>query len=107
MATEGQAYTNRIREFRKAKGWTLEELATRVNVSIGQLSEIERGGRQLTQRWMLALARVLEIQPADLLPPHQNTAALTPDEASLLRAYRLAAPDQKLAIQKVAEAFVS
>lgn len=94
---------NRIRALRKAKGWTLQELAARVGISIGHLSEIETGKRQLTQRYMVVFAREFGCAPSDILPFSQNTGALTPDEAALLMAYRMAAPTQKEAIARVAD----
>lgn len=33
-----------LREFRKSKGWTLDDLAEKVELSAGQLSRIEREG---------------------------------------------------------------
>lgn len=99
-----QQLTNRIREFRKARGLNLQTLAAQIGGSIANLSELERGKRQLTQSWMLKIANALSIEPVELLPFDQHSTGLTPDEAALIRAYRHSSPANKSAILRVAEA---
>ncbi|WP_406005060.1 helix-turn-helix transcriptional regulator [Streptomyces sp. NBC_00637] len=50
----------RIRALRLAQGWSLEELATRANVSQSTLSRIENGRRRLALDQLVTLARALE-----------------------------------------------
>jgi transcriptional regulator with XRE-family HTH domain len=57
----------RVRELRTAKGLTVEELAARVGISKGYLSEIERGVKVVNSRRMDQLAAALECRPSDLL----------------------------------------
>lgn len=50
----------RIRALRVAQGWSLEELATRANVSPSTLSRIETGHRRLALDQLVTLARALD-----------------------------------------------
>ena len=61
-------HANRIRELRKARDWTLEYLAERMDMSPSFVSRIERGERNLTLKQMDAFARAFGIQPTELLP---------------------------------------
>ncbi|MBL1118395.1 helix-turn-helix domain-containing protein [Streptomyces sp. 110] len=49
----------RIRALRVAQGWSLEELASRANLSQSSLSRIENGRRRLTLDQLVTLARAL------------------------------------------------
>lgn len=51
---------HRIRALRVAQGWSLEELATRTNLSQSSLSRIENGRRRLALDQLVILARALE-----------------------------------------------
>ena len=55
-----------IRTLRKAKGWTLEQLATKIRVSVPHLSEVERGVKNLNNHLMTRLAEALEVEPREL-----------------------------------------
>ncbi|WP_227870066.1 helix-turn-helix transcriptional regulator [Streptomyces otsuchiensis] len=50
----------RIRGLRVAQGWSLEELATRANLSQSSLSRIENGQRRLALDQLVTLARALD-----------------------------------------------
>ncbi|MFE5030116.1 helix-turn-helix domain-containing protein [Streptomyces sp. NPDC056656] len=50
----------RIRALRVAQGWSLEELATRADVSQSTLSRIENGQRRLALDQLVTLARALD-----------------------------------------------
>jgi transcriptional regulator with XRE-family HTH domain len=58
---------NRIKEWRKARGLTLKQLADRVSTSNQQISHLEKGRRRLTLDWIERLAAALECHPSDLL----------------------------------------
>lgn len=94
---------NRIREFRKARGWSQLQLANQLNISIAHVSDLETGKRQLTQKWLIAIARVFGIDPAELLPKGQSGSSLTQDELHLLSMYRRASNSERRAIERVAE----
>lgn len=56
-----------VREWRKFRGLTLEQLAERVGVTAGALSQLERGEVNYTQPMLEALADELDCAPADLI----------------------------------------
>lgn len=72
-----------IRKARKAKGWTLEELAHRVETDTGNLSRLERGkqgvSRELLSRIMGALDLSLSDAGAGDPEPSNVTMAIQPD----------------------------
>lgn len=93
----------RLRTARQARGWTLEYLASRANVSASTLSRLESGKRQATLELLVPLTRQLGIRVDDLLPegdrdPRVRRAAIRRDgmvlvplapESSTMRAYRI------------------
>lgn len=56
-----------IRQWRKHRGYTLEQLAEMVGVTHGALSQLERGLVNYTQPMLEALAVALSCEPADLI----------------------------------------
>lgn len=56
-----------IREWRKHRGYSLEQLADRLHMSKGALSRIERGERPYNQDFLEACADILQTDPASLL----------------------------------------
>lgn len=81
-----EAAPNRVRELRKAKGMTLQELAGRIGMAVSHLAKIERGLRDLNQQWMMRIAPHLGVEPADLLMPEEG--GLTEDERALIATLR-------------------
>lgn len=63
-----------IREWRKFHGLTLEQLAERIEVTAGALSQLERGQTNYTQPMLEALARELKTSPGALVswPPDRD-----------------------------------
>ncbi|WP_108826912.1 helix-turn-helix transcriptional regulator [Ascidiaceihabitans donghaensis] len=57
---------NNIARFRKALNLSQATLAGRLNISVTQLSRLERGTSSLTQERMMELARAFEIEPHEL-----------------------------------------
>lgn len=97
---------NRIRELRKAKPWKLEQLAERLGTSVSQLSDLERGNRELTYHWMRRIARELDVEPADLLLQQDNSLSLSPAERALVERYRQGSDDQRDQLTKLSEVIV-
>jgi transcriptional regulator with XRE-family HTH domain len=64
-----------IRAWRKHRNLRLEDVAERVGVTIGALSQLERGEVAYTQPMVEALAEVMSCEPADLIsrPPETET----------------------------------
>lgn len=59
----------RLRAARRARGWTLEDLAERAGMSMSTLSRLESGKRQASLELLLPLTRQLGIRVDDLLAP--------------------------------------
>lgn len=94
---------NRLREWRIERRLTLEQLATRVGgTSAQQINRLERGERQLTDRWMARLSAALGISKAELLIDEVAAPSFTPGagdvakditERRLLGFWRILSPD--------------
>ena len=61
MSVDYVAIGNRIKEFRKAKGWTQAELAERSNVEPSNISHIERAATKLSLPTMINIANALGV----------------------------------------------
>ena len=62
---------NRLKEYRTAKGWSIEELARRSDVSTQTIVKTERKGAVLStlrQPTMHKLAKALGVSPYQLFP---------------------------------------
>ncbi|HEY3812837.1 MAG TPA: helix-turn-helix transcriptional regulator [Caulobacteraceae bacterium] len=57
---------HKLRAWRKHRNLTLEGLAERIGMSHQNLGRIERGLVPLQDEWVIAIARALEVEPADL-----------------------------------------
>lgn len=57
----------RLRALRQARGWTLDDLATRAHIGASTISRIETGRRRLAVDQLVTLARALGITVDDLL----------------------------------------
>lgn len=56
-----------IREWRKHRGLTQEQLAERIGITRSYLTKIERGDRRYDQPFLEAAADALRCEPADLI----------------------------------------
>ena len=68
---EAEKWGRRIRAFRKLKGYTQDELAKELLVSVSLLGEVERGNRQPTEKFLLEVVSVLGITIDELRPPEE------------------------------------
>jgi transcriptional regulator with XRE-family HTH domain len=58
----------RVRELRKAKGWSQEEFADICRIDRSYMSGIERGVRNISVLNLARLARALGVKPSELFP---------------------------------------
>lgn len=58
---------NRIAELRKARGWSLREMASKLNTSAGTVHGLEKGSTRLNTDWIRKLSKLFDISPAELL----------------------------------------
>ncbi len=65
-AKPAAAPPHKLRAWRKHRNLTLEGLAERIGMSHQNLGRIERGLVPLQDEWVIAIARALEVEPADL-----------------------------------------
>ncbi len=66
-APEAIAFGAAVRERRKAKGWTQEQLAEQAGVSALQVGFIERGENTPKLTFILRVARAFRVQPGELI----------------------------------------
>lgn len=62
---------NRLRSLRKARGWSLDELASRAHIGPSTLSRLETGHRRMAIDHLVTLARVLDSTVDELLADEQ------------------------------------
>ncbi|MGE7767829.1 helix-turn-helix domain-containing protein [Peribacillus sp. NPDC096540] len=69
---EGEKWGRRIRAFRKLKGFTQEEFAKEIGVSVSLLGEVERGNRNPSESFLMEVSDVLRVSIAELRPPEDK-----------------------------------
>lgn len=74
---------NRIKELRKAKGWSQAYLASEMGTTPQQVQRLEAGKRRLTQEWLDKFAKALEVRRAALL---DSDEPLFPPRGDLIHA---------------------
>ncbi|WP_246946061.1 helix-turn-helix domain-containing protein [Bacillus pinisoli] len=65
---EAEKWGRRIRAFRKLKGYTQEEFAKDLGISVSVLGEVERGSRPPSQDLLQSVAVALNISLEELTP---------------------------------------
>ncbi len=65
-------FGNRLRELRKHRGFTIEELAGRADLEYSQVSRIERGKINTGLSQIILLAEALGIHPKELMDFDMN-----------------------------------
>lgn len=89
-----------IKQWRKHRGLSQEQLADRINMTAGNLSMIERGLTNYTQETLERMADALNCEPADLLM--RNPA----DPDAIWTIWDEAKPAQKKQIIEVSRALI-
>jgi transcriptional regulator with XRE-family HTH domain len=64
-----RAVGRRIADLRRAAGWTQQDFAARLGVSVRYLARLEAGGQNLTVHRLAWLAQAFELRVVDLLLP--------------------------------------
>ncbi len=65
----------KIRKYRKEKGWSQEQLAEMVNISVTHMSHIETANTKLSLPVLVDIATVLQVQTDELLSYHKPQGA--------------------------------
>lgn len=92
---------NRLREWRKAAGLSLEELAFRVGSTTATLSRYERGQRSMTVDLLVQLAPQLGCRPADLLPDPESV--LGEAERALVAGFKELDPEDRALVLRMVQ----
>src|SRR3984885_14926367 len=77
----------RLKELRRSRGLTLAQLAEQTKLSIGSLSQVERGLVSPTIRTVYAVSTALGVSPAWIIDP-DSAKAQDPDGPYIVRATR-------------------
>lgn len=80
------AVGRQIRDLRKTQGLSLQEIADRTGLSIGFLSQIERGLSSPSLRVLTTMAQALAIPLAGLFPPKPAGGSEASDDQVVVRA---------------------
>jgi transcriptional regulator with XRE-family HTH domain len=88
MPTIQELVGARVRELRKARGWTLEELSDRAGKHYTYIGGLERGDRNVTLEVLQAVATALEVRLKSLfnLEPHPLETKLSAVSDDILSA---------------------
>jgi len=62
---------HRIRDLRKAKGWTQFEMSERVGLDRSYLAELETGKIEICLRNLELIAQAFKMEPSELLNLHR------------------------------------
>jgi transcriptional regulator with XRE-family HTH domain len=65
---EAEKWGRRIRAFRKLKGFTQEEFAKEIGVSVSFLGEVERGNKMAPEYFLKDVAEMLSVSLEELQP---------------------------------------
>lgn len=87
-----------IREWRKYRGLTQEQLADRMGIARSYVSHVEKGNRRYDQLFLEAAAQALNCEPADLI-------MRDPGQPSIWSIWDNIPKDQQAQAAKVLEAF--
>ena len=87
---------NRIRQLREARDWSLEELSSRADLSLHQLSRIELG-RNTTLHTLIRIADALEVSLVALFADDSDMDAAEVEAIRILK--RLPTEDRPRAVQ--------
>jgi transcriptional regulator with XRE-family HTH domain len=107
MATAAQEMEARsriaghVRSLRKQRGWTQAELADRLNMSQGRLSQIERGGGSFSAEQFLELLKLFNVTADYFEPTRATDDAVLQNTLARLGASHLRESDDVLPSQRL------
>ena len=92
----------RIRKVRLDHGIKQKDLASRIGISQGALTNFELGRRKISLEWLLKISEALEVPVGyfmNAVEPRMEEDALEPREHRLIRAFRRLSFDPKLQVE--------
>lgn len=91
MKWHTQAMQLRIKDLRKERGWTIEQLGQMVGLSRGFLSEVENGKKNLSTPMMEAVAAAFEVGVTELF----DAGEIAADLAIIAEHFREMTPEER------------
>ena len=95
-------YPNRIREFRKNRRLTQQQVADATGTTHQQIQRLELGKRQLTEFWMKRISPVFGCPPGDLMLGGRTTGTGDQREA-LVACYYKMTPENRTRLLDIAK----
>ncbi len=92
----------RIRKVRLEHGIKQKDLARKIGISQGALTNFELGRRKISLEWLLKISRALEVPVGYFMgavEPPADDGTLDPKEHRLLRAFRRMGRDPRLQME--------
>ena len=92
----------RIRKVRLEHGIKQKDLAKKIGISQGALTNFELGRRKISLEWLLKIARALDVPLSYFIgavEPATDDDVLGPKEHRLLRAFRRMSGDRRLQME--------
>ncbi|MBR7117530.1 MAG: helix-turn-helix transcriptional regulator [Clostridia bacterium] len=96
---------DRIREIRKKRGMTQEQLAEKIDVTLEYVSQIERGLKMPSMQVFVKLVEVLDVSADYLLRDSVSTRNLYGDKQLGARLERLT-PKQRVALEALIDTYI-
>ena len=122
---------NNIEKLRLAKGWTMQQLADKMDTQRAQINKLEKGHIQLKEFWLIKLSKALECDISDILLPRESInmpdqdmpasqiclkieelshelrlhLSSSPDEITMLELFRSLTKEQQTALLNLAKSF--
>lgn len=103
MIEKKENFPNRIRYWRKIRKLTQEELGEQTGLQKQQISRLETGERHVYLHRLRSIARVLNVNTADLLSEEDNPLIMDSEVAQIVQSYKEASAEGRAAICSVAE----
>lgn len=79
---------NNIKELRKKRGLTQQQLAEKIGVSQVHMGRLESNARSMDLEQVEMIAAALGVKPFDILPQEWQPEEITPEEREMLRMVR-------------------
>ena len=97
---------HRIKEERKKKGYTQEHLAEKLDVTVGYVSQVERGITKISLDLLARIASILQCDPASFI---SGTAVKLENymEEPFLRQYGSLTPKEKLLVNNFMDMLIA
>ena len=86
---------NNIKEIRKKKGLTQQQLADKIGISQVHLGRLETNARSMDLEQVEKIANALGVKPFEILPQEWQPEDISPEEREILRMIRKTSSSQE------------